>query len=205
MPPALNPKQFDDVRRRALVVDARPMDEFARGHVPGSLSDPLRSVFAVWLGWLAPAGATLAFVVDEGSLEQVIEESMLVGFEDFAGWLGGGMEAWLDAGLPVSAAEMIDPAAARIAIDKGAVPVDVREPTELGPGLLPGAIHVPLGEVSARASDLPRHVPLVVYCGHGERASSAVSLLEQAGFGPLLNLNGGSAAWTEAGYPVEAP
>jgi rhodanese-related sulfurtransferase len=64
-------------------------------------------------------------------------------------------------------------------------------------------MHLPLGEVGPRAGDLPRGVPLVAYCGHGERASSAASLLERAGLGPLVTMPGGVGAWKEAGYPVE--
>jgi rhodanese-related sulfurtransferase/glyoxylase-like metal-dependent hydrolase (beta-lactamase superfamily II) len=205
MPRALNPEEFDEAGRAALVVDARPMQDYARGHVPGALSDPFRDAFAVWLGWLVPADARLAFVVDEGDLQPVVEESMLVGYEAFAGWLAGGVDAWSRAGLPLRTIDLVDPVTAGDAMAEGAVPLDVREPGELADGLLPGAINVPLGQIGARAGELPRNVPFVVYCSHGQRASSAVSLLESAGVGPLLNLNGGIGAWREAGCPVEGP
>jgi len=128
---------------------------------------------------------------------------MLVGHESFAGWLAGGMEAWVNAGLPVSATESIDAEQAQQAINSGAVLIDVREPGEFSGGHLPGAMNLPLGEVGAQAGHLPREVPLVAYCGRGERASSAASLLERAGLGPLLILPGGTGAWKDAGYPVE--
>jgi hydroxyacylglutathione hydrolase len=203
LPPSLNPQQFDELRKRALVVDARPMDEFARGHVPGALSNPFRPAFGVWLGWLVPPDTPLAFVVDKANLTEVIEESMQVGHEDFAGWLEEGMEAWIAAGLPVSASEQIDPIRAKQAIESGALLIDVRERSEFARGHLPGAMNLPLGEIGARAGDVPRGVPLVAYCGRGERASSAASLLERAGLGPLLTLPGGAGAWKSAGYPVE--
>jgi hydroxyacylglutathione hydrolase len=203
LPPALGPEEFDSVRKRALVIDARPMGEFAVGHIAGALSNPFRPVFGVWLGWLVPPETPLAFVVAEASLRQVIEESMQVGHENFAGWLAGGMEAWIGAGLPVSATEQVNPERARQAIESGAVVIDVREPNEFAGGHLPGAIQVPLGAIGARAHDLPRGVPLITYCGRGERASSAASMLEQAGLGPVFTLPGGVGAWRGAGYPVE--
>jgi hydroxyacylglutathione hydrolase len=203
MPPSLDPQLFDALRKRALVVDARPMDEFARGHVPGALSNPFRPAFGVWLGWLVPPDTPLAIVVNKVDLTQVIEESMQVGHEDFAGWLEEGMEAWIAAGLPVSATEQVDPTRARQAIESGALVIDVRERSEFAGGHLPGAMNLPLGEIDARARDVPRGVPLVAYCGHGERASSAASLLERAGRGPLRTLPGGAGAWKSAGYPVE--
>jgi hydroxyacylglutathione hydrolase len=203
MPLALDPELFDEARRRALVIDARPMGAFARGHIPNSLSNPFRPAYAVWLGWLVSAATPLAFVVEEESLQQVIEESMLVGQEDFTGWLAGGMEAWARAGLPVSSAQVVDAAEAGRVIGEGALAVDVRQTSEFAAGHLPGAMHVPLGEVKGRAGELPQGVPLVLYCGRGERAMSALSLLGDVGLGPLLVLPGGAAAWEEAGYPVE--
>jgi hydroxyacylglutathione hydrolase len=203
MPPALGPDEFDAVRKDALVIDVRPMSEFAAGHIAGALSNPLRPVFGVWLGWLVPPETPLAFVVAEASLRPVLEESMQVGHENFAGWLSGGMEAWIDAGLPVSQTEQVRPERAQQAIESGAVLIDVREPGEFAGGHIPGAMHLPLGEIDARAGDLPRGVPVIAYCGRGERASSAASLLERAGLGPLLTLPGGVGAWREAGYPVE--
>jgi hydroxyacylglutathione hydrolase len=37
-----------------VVVDARPIDRFASGHIPGAVSIALRPSFATWLGWLVP-------------------------------------------------------------------------------------------------------------------------------------------------------
>src|SRR2546428_4469605 len=113
------------------------------------------------------------------------------------------MHAWIRAGLPASVTEMVDAGTARRAIAGGAVALDVREAGELAAGRLPGALHVPLGEVAARAAELPRDVPLVVYCGHGERASSAVSLMEQAGPGAPPHPRGGARAGEEGGGSVE--
>jgi hydroxyacylglutathione hydrolase len=171
--------------------------------VPGALSNPIRPVYAVWLGWLAPADASLAFVAEEASLERVIEESMLVGFEDFAGYLAGGMDPWTTSGLPVATTQLVDAQEAKQAIESGAIVIDVREPAEYASGHLPNARSVPLGELADRAGELPRDVPLVLHCGHGERALSAASLLEVSRTDQLLVLRGGTAAWREAGHAVE--
>jgi rhodanese-related sulfurtransferase len=202
MPPALSPEAFDAARKGALVVDARPTKVYAAGHIPGSLSNPLRDAYAVWLGWLAPPEATLLFVTRETALNRLVEESLLVGYERFAGWLEGGFEAWRDAGLPVESSALIDADEASRALQDGATALDVREPDEVAAGRIEGALHIPLGGLEARLDALPRDRPIVAYCGHGERASTALSLLERGGFGPLLNLRGGFEAWREAGLPV---
>ena len=78
----------------------------------------------------------------------------------------------------------------------------MREPDEFAGGHIESAIHLPLGKLKAHLDRLPRDRPIVAYCAHGERATTAVSILERAGFGPLLNLDGGIDAWRDAGYRV---
>ena len=48
-----------------LVIDARPITEFAAGHIPGALSIALRPAFASWLGWLLDDTQPLVFVLDD--------------------------------------------------------------------------------------------------------------------------------------------
>jgi rhodanese-related sulfurtransferase len=75
--------------------------------------------------------------------------------------------------------------------------LDIRQTSEFAAGHLPGATHVELGEVAARAEELPRE-PMVVMCGHGERAMGAASLLEHAGHRDVAVLDGGPDDWTQA-------
>ena len=199
-PPALSPEEFERRRRDALVVDTRPLTEYMRGHIPGALSNAFRDAYSTWLGWLVPLETPLLFVAEKGSLDRVVDESLLVGFERFAGYLEGGVEAWRQADLPLATAETVDAEGARRALRNGAASVDVREPDEFASGHVEGAIPLPLGQLPARHDRLPRDRPLIVYCAHGQRAATAVSLLEREGFEALISLNGGIAAWRDAGF-----
>ncbi len=203
-PPPLSPDELDAGRHDALVVDVRPKEEYAAAHLPGSLSNPLRDSYAVWLGWLAPAETPLLFVLGNAPLERVIDQSLLVGYERFGGWLEGGVETWAAAGKPVASVGLVEANEARKAVLDGAAVLDVREPDEFRSGHIEGAIHVPLGELQSRLDRLPKDRPIVAYCAHGERAMSGVSILERGGLGPLLNINGGIGAWRDAGYAVSA-
>jgi glyoxylase-like metal-dependent hydrolase (beta-lactamase superfamily II)/rhodanese-related sulfurtransferase len=203
LPPPLDPTTFDAARRRALVIDVRSKEAYAAGHIPGALSNAFRDAYATWLGWLVPPDTPLLFVTDDAPLDRVIDESLLVGYERFAGWLAGGMDAWRAAGLPVKTTTLLDAHAAHDAVRRGAVALDVREPDEFAASHLAGARHVPLGSLCDALARLPRDRPILAYCGHGERAATALSLLERSGFGgPLLNLDDGLGAWQAAGYPV---
>jgi rhodanese-related sulfurtransferase len=80
-----------------------------------------------------------------------------------------------------------------------AVVVDVREADEWAAGHAPNAVHVPLGEVPERLSDLPEtDEPIPVVCRSGGRSGRAVAWLQQQGF-DVVNVDGGMRAWDSAG------
>lgn len=95
---------------------------------------------------------------------------------------------------------------ARLARDRtipGIQIVDVREPDEWRGGHLPGAIHIPLGELVVCQSELDPERPVVTICRSGARSLKAVRLLKQAGFEDATSLAGGMLAWQAANQPVE--
>jgi len=203
-PPPLTPDEFDTARQLALVVDVRSKKAYAAGHIPGAVSNTFRDAYATWLGWLVPPETPLLFVTDGEPLRQVVDESLLVGYERFAGYLAGRLVAWEAAGLPVVSGVLVDADAAHGAVLGGALVLDIREPGEFAAGHIPEALHIPLGRLGQELDRLPRDRPILAYCGHGERAATALSLLERAGFaGPLLNLNNGLGAWQAAGFRSE--
>ena len=202
-PPVLAPDEFDRRRSEAVVIDARPQAEFMAGHIPGALSNTFRDAFATWLGWLVPEDASLLLVTGDEPVDRVVDECLLVGYERFAGVLAGEMKAWLKAGREVSRADLVGADATRKLLADGALALDVREPDEFAQGHIPGALHIPLGQLEARLDTIPRGRPLVTYCGHGERSATALSLLEGHGFERLTNFDGGFGNWEEAGLEVE--
>jgi rhodanese-related sulfurtransferase len=69
---------------------------------------------------------------------------------------------------------------------------------------MPGAKHVPMGELGARTSELPRDTTIVAVCRSGNRSDFVTHALRDAGF-RAENLEGGMLAWVRAGLPVEPP
>jgi glyoxylase-like metal-dependent hydrolase (beta-lactamase superfamily II)/rhodanese-related sulfurtransferase len=196
-PPTLMPLPVDEVRRLvdggALLVDARPVADFAAGHVPGSLSIPLRPVFGTWLGWLAENDRPLVFVLDDGQdRADLVRQARNVGFEDLAGELAGGIPSWAAAGQPLSSIPLVEPAG----LDPART-LDVRQASEFVAGHVPGAVHVELGGLAQALGELPDG-PLTIACGHGERAMTAASLLAVTGRHDLSVLVGGPDDWQAA-------
>lgn len=177
----------------AQLIDVRPVPEFAAAHVPGAVSIPLRPVFASWLGWLAPPDRPLVILrgTDQDPSE-VAWQAIKIGYTNLAGELAGGIDAWTAAGHPTSSTRLL-----RAEEIDGERVLDIRQTPEFAAGHLPGATHVELGDVAARAGELPAE-PTVVMCGHGERAMGAASLLEQAGHRDLAVLAGGPDDWARA-------
>jgi len=77
-------------------------------------------------------------------------------------------------------------------LDRGALVVDVRTPSEFAGGHYAGAINIPLSDLEAQLGQLgtDKGRPIVLYCHSGARSASAKRQLGQAGFTNVLN--GGS-------------
>jgi hydroxyacylglutathione hydrolase len=186
-----------DVRRLrssgAEVIDVRPIADFAAGHVPGSVSIPLRGAFATWLGWLVDPGRPLVVVRNpDQDPDEVAWQALKIGYDRLAGELTDGMTAWTSDGEPVGSVPLVDAGAMA-----GAAVLDIRQAGEFVDGHVPGARHIELGDLATRADAVPTG-PTVVMCGHGERAMSAASLLVRSGRTDVSVLAGGPDDWAAA-------
>jgi len=76
--------------------------------------------------------------------------------------------------------------------------LDVREPEEIAIAKFPGAMHVPMGDVPSRLTELDPDAEWVVVCHHGIRSAQVAIYLTQMGFERVWNLSGGIDAWAVA-------
>jgi|SRR5580700_254903 rhodanese-related sulfurtransferase len=79
--------------------------------------------------------------------------------------------------------------------------LDVREPEEIAIAAFPGAIHVPMGDVPSRLTELDPEAQWVVVCHHGIRSAQVAMYLVRMGFERVSNLNGGIDAWSLTADP----
>ncbi len=89
----------------------------------------------------------------------------------------------------------------------GATWLDVREQEEWDEGHIPGALHIPRGNLESRVETAvpDRSAPLVVYCASGMRSAFAAETLATLGYAQPLSLAGGYTDWKRNGYPTELP
>jgi queuine tRNA-ribosyltransferase len=93
--------------------------------------------------------------------------------------------------------KVMTPQQAQAAVDDGtAVIIDVREPDEVAQAAIPGAVHIPMGDLLDRLAEVPRDRTVVFSCHSGARSESVCRYLEDnEGFADLVNLEGGIVAW----------
>jgi glyoxylase-like metal-dependent hydrolase (beta-lactamase superfamily II)/rhodanese-related sulfurtransferase len=196
-PPLLAPLDAAHVRRLladgAIVLDVRPVRDYAAGHIPGSVAIPLRAQYATWLGWLLPPDVPVVIVRNPGQdPADILWPALTVGYPTIAGELAGGITSWTASGGQVATSRVVGAAE----IDTTKV-IDIRQTNETTAGHLPGAHLIELGSLAEQAGDVPDG-PVTVMCGHGERAATGASLLERAGHRDVSVLTAGPQDWAEA-------
>ena len=80
--------------------------------------------------------------------------------------------------------------------------VDVRTAQEYAEVHVPGAQLLPLDELSRRLKEIPTGSDIHLICRSGMRSQKAAGILAEAGFSSIYNIEGGTMAWVEVGYPV---
>jgi hydroxyacylglutathione hydrolase len=81
--------------------------------------------------------------------------------------------------------------------------VDVREHFEWDRGHLPGAIHIPLGDLPDSLDQIPKNKPVVVVCAAGHRSVTGSEFLLQSGYTEVYSLSDGTNGWIKKGFPIE--
>lgn len=193
----------------ALVVDARPAADYARGFLPGTLNIPLDRAFSTWAGSLLPFEHDFFLLIGgaaEARIAEATRDLALIGFDRVAGWAGeDALRLWTEPGRPLETIGEIEPEEAARRNGGGDVAIlDVRGAAEWESGHIAEARHIPLGYLADHMHELPRDRALVVHCQSGHRSAIAASLLRARGFQHVYNLRGGIARWRAAGLPVTA-
>ena len=188
-----------------MVIDTRPAAAYAEGFAPRHAQPAADGSFLTWAGWLVPYDEDFYVLLGEGAegrLPEIVRALALIGLDRLAGYFSHTALTR----VPHALARIPQVAPADIAArrgDGGPVVLDVRHEGEWNSGHLPGAVHIPLGHLAARQSELPPDQPIVTHCRSGARSAIAASLLRRVGFDDVSNLEGGFAAWAREGHPID--
>lgn len=186
-----------------IALDVRPGDEFAVGHVPGSINIALSGQFASWAATVLGLSAHPVLI---GASAEQIEEARVrvarVGMEALSGYLEGGVEAWKRAGFELATISQVGVSELSSRLESSHIQVlDVRRAPEWESAHIENATWWPLDNFKVSPPEMDRGAPLAVHCKSGYRSMIACSLLHRAGFNNVINVTGGFDAWQQAKLP----
>ena len=115
--------------------------------------------------------------------------------------MASGREVWQEEGEPFT---RITPKAANDMIAEGNVQIiDVRNQDGWGEGHVPNATLIPVDDIFSRIDELDRDKNLLFICAMGVRSALACEMAAAFEYTNLFNIEGGTGAWVEEGYPIE--
>jgi hydroxyacylglutathione hydrolase len=203
---AFNPAEFEVVANetRALILDTRRPEDFAKGFIPNSINIGLESNFAMWVGELiADIKQEILLVTYPGKEEESIIRLSRVGYDHAIGYLDGGFDSWVKSGKEIDQSNRIT--AEELAVQMGhknVILIDVRKKSEYLSEHVENAINIPLNEISNRMAEIPKDKPFVLSCAGGYRSMIAASILKQRGFENFTDVIGGFSEIKKTTVPI---
>ncbi|MBV9716492.1 MAG: MBL fold metallo-hydrolase [Solirubrobacterales bacterium] len=184
---ALAPRQVEQKRRAAaLLVDVRTDHQFDDAHIPGAICNPmLRAGFGSKLAWLADREQEVVFIGrDDEDGRRAGQLAVAVGIRKLGGYLHGGMTSWRQEqreALRIDRMPIGELAAAIKDQSDDLQILDVRERSEWNAGHVPGSVFEAWHDITTVPNGLDPAKPIAVVCGSGQRAATAVSLMQRFG------------------------
>ena len=183
----------------ALVLDARPAAEHSAGHLRGSVSVPADGRMAETVGMVVSPDRRVVLLTANGDEQQAATRLARIGFDQVVGYVPDPEGYLVRNADRVERASRLTAAAAESALrDNDVQLVDLRNAGELSIGAVPGAVHIPLPELTARLGELDPARPVLLYCAGGWRSAVGASVLRAHGFTDVSDLLGGYGAWSLA-------
>jgi hydroxyacylglutathione hydrolase len=177
----------------AALVDGRSPEEFAQGHLRCAINIGLDGRYAEFAGSILPSDVDIVLFTEPGQELEAKNRLGRIGFDRVIGFLASPFKTMFEHRDDLQVASRLTAKA----LDERAseVPdlqiVDVRNPGETAGGMIPGAINIPVAQLTGRLDELDPAKPTVMYCAGGYRSSVAASLLRQRGFVDVSDILGG--------------
>jgi rhodanese-related sulfurtransferase len=188
-------KQTISKKEDLIILDTRDNETFAEGFITGSIFIGINERFEDWALSLIPPGYTILLVTPPGKEDETASRLKKVGFNDIAGYLTGGINAWKNAGEMIDLIIQVeaDELAMDIPFDDHLIVLDVRNETEYADGHVKNALNISLKTMvdPGVMAVLDEKDNLYILSNSGYRSTIAASLLKRQGFHNLRNVMGG--------------
>ncbi len=205
--PALKALSPADVRNllesgETEVVDIRRYDAFGGVHIPNSLNIDSEVNFSTYAGWIIRPDMNHVLIGhNKNQIADAVVMMHRVGIDSIAGYLSGGIQNWVQSGLPTSQIRIISvhELAHLIANEPELEILDIRTAAEYDSYHIPGSVNIPWPDLRTRVDEVRVSGLIAVICGSGVRAGIACSILKRAGHHNIVNVAGGYIGWIAAG------
>ncbi|MBX3315387.1 MAG: MBL fold metallo-hydrolase [Phycisphaeraceae bacterium] len=194
--------------QKVALVDTRPWDQFASGHIKGSLSLLINTQFPTEGGSLIDPAEDVVLIIEPSKLDEAIRDLVRVGIDRIVGWATPDVVVEAAAsGVNLATIAEISATDAKARIAKGKTFVlDVRklgEHTEARVADHPaGLMNVSHTRLATALDQIPKDADILVHCRGGVRSARACAYLQRRGH-TVTNMAGGFMAWEKAGGSVE--
>jgi rhodanese-related sulfurtransferase len=190
--------------RGAQLLDVRDPEQYAKGHLAGSVNIGLGGQYATWAGTVLDRDRPIVIIAEPGREQEAALRLGRIGFDHVRGYLEGGMEALAERPDLVWPTERVSVLIAAEDLAGGELLqlLDVRTPHEWTARHIEGSLNIPLNRLQERIDEVPRDRRIAIHCAGGYRSSIAASILQQFGITNQIEIAGGLAAWEAAGLPV---
>lgn len=191
-PEVVGADRLDKLVNDTQVIDTRRGEDFAKGHVPGTINIPYNTKFVSWAGWLVNFDEDITLIASADDVEQVQIDLQSIGMDKLRYIVPVeelGKELLTETYTDVTAEQAIDSA------EKGDVFVlDVRNATEWNASHYEKAERILLGKLARDHEGLPTDKTIAVHCASGVRSRMAASVLQSLGYKDIQNILGGYGA-----------
>ncbi len=200
----LSPSEFELMANesKALILDTRAPEVFAKGFIPNSINIGLEGNFAMWVGEMIPdIMQEILLVTDNDKEEEAIIRLSRVGYDHAIGYLKGGFNAWKNSGYEVDTVQRLSADQFTKEYTTQPIIIDVRKKSEFDSEHVVNAINLPLNELNIRFYELPQEEPFILHCAGGYRSMIAASILKSRGYHDFVDVEGGMTAIAKTTVP----
>lgn len=181
----------------SLVIDTRSMEDYSVKHITGTVNIPFNSGgFATYAGWYVDFEQATYIIAYENEIKAILSVLRSVGVDNVLGYFTESIVSSQGEG------QIAQKTAAEI-YEAGFKILDVRGTSEYQAEHIPSVMHIHMGYVPNRLTELPRDETLAIQCAGGLRSQIVASILQKHGFTNVVNMAGGIDAWKAAKLPIE--
>jgi hydroxyacylglutathione hydrolase len=187
---------------KALILDTRDPQIFAKGFIPNSINIGVDGNFAPWVGAMIPdIKQEILLVTEPGREEEVVTRLARVGYDHAIGYLKGGFDEWKKSGKEVDTIQSIaaDQLAEIVSKNPEANILDVRKKSEYDSEHLVNAENACLDYINESMLKVNKDKTYYVHCAGGYRSMIFASILKARGYDKIVDVKGGFKALKESG------